>query len=56
MRGGIELTINKHENLDSAKNAPTPFTTYSLFFNGEFITNEILSENKFIKFLDEKGL
>nr|WP_205910974.1 GNAT family N-acetyltransferase [Clostridium sporogenes] len=53
---GIELTINKYENLDSAKNAPSPFTTYSLFFNGEFITNEILSENKFIKFLDEKGL
>ncbi|WP_334293744.1 YoaP domain-containing protein [Clostridioides difficile] len=27
-------------------------TTYSLFFNGEFVTNEILSEKKIEKFLD----
>ena len=52
----VELTIHKYENLDSAKNAPSPFTTYSFFFNGEFVTNEILSEKKFIKFLDEKRL
>lgn len=53
---GVELTIHKYENLDSAKNAPSPFTIYSFFFNSKFITNEILSEKKFIKFLDEKGL
>ncbi|MGO0807128.1 YoaP domain-containing protein, partial [Clostridioides difficile] len=35
-----------------AQNAPAPFTTYSLFFNGEFVTNEILSEKKIEKFLD----
>ena len=52
----VELTIHKYENLDSAKNAPSPFTTYSFFFNGKFVTNEILSEKKFIKFLDKNGL
>lgn len=52
----IELTIHKYENLDNAKNAPSPFTTYSFFFNGKFVTNEILSESKFIKFLDKNGL
>lgn len=32
-----------------ARNAPAAFTTYSLFYNGEFLTNEILSEKKFQK-------
>ena len=34
-----------------AQNAPAPFTSYSLFYNGEFITNEILSDKKFEKLL-----
>jgi hypothetical protein len=34
---------------EEAKHAPAPFTTYSLFYNGEFVTNEILSAKKFEK-------
>ncbi|MHC1723587.1 MAG: YoaP domain-containing protein [Aminipila sp.] len=34
---------------EQAQNAPAPFTTYSLFYNGEFLTNEILSDKKFEK-------
>lgn len=41
---------------EEAQNAPAPFTTYALFYNGEFITNEILSEKKFEKILAEKAL
>ena len=41
---------------EQAQNAPTPFTTFSLFYNGEFLTHEILSEKKFEKILTEKGL
>lgn len=41
---------------DDAQNAPTPFTTFSLFYNGEFITHEILSEKKFEKILESKGM
>lgn len=38
-----------------AQNAPTPFTTFSLFYDGQFITHEILSEKKFEKILISKG-
>lgn len=40
---------------EQAQNMPIPFTTFSLFYNGGFITHEILSEKKFKKLLDEKG-
>ncbi|APQ74413.1 GNAT family N-acetyltransferase [Clostridium botulinum] len=53
---GVNLEINKYENAKQAQNAPSPFTTYSFFFNGNFVTNEILTEKKFIKFLDENNL
>ncbi len=41
---------------ESAQNAPTPFTTFTLFYDGQFITHEILSEKKFEKILASKGL
>lgn len=50
---GIPFTLIKYQTAEQAQNAPAPFTTYSLFFDGAFVTNEILSEKKFIKFLDE---
>lgn len=40
---------------EQAQNAPVPFTTFSLFYDGEFLTHEILSEKKFEKLLLEKG-
>ncbi|MEA4967621.1 MAG: YoaP domain-containing protein, partial [Bacteroidaceae bacterium] len=36
---------------EQAQNAFAPFTSYSLFFNGEFVTNEILSDKKFQKII-----
>lgn len=53
---GIELALIKYETKQQAQNAPSPFTTYSLFYQGQFVTNEILSDKKFIKILDEKCL
>lgn len=41
---------------EQAQKAPSPFTTFSLFYNGDFVTHEILSEKKFEKLLAEKGL
>lgn len=38
---------------EEAQNAASPFTTYSLFYNGEFLTHEILSEKKFEKILTQ---
>lgn len=43
----------KIETVSDAKNSPSPFTTYSLFYNGKFITHEILSESKFKKIIKE---
>lgn len=40
---------------EEAKMAPSPFTTFTLFYDGEFITHEILSEQRFEKLLREKG-
>lgn len=37
-----------------AQSAPSPFTTFSLFYNGAFVTHEILSEKKLEKIIDEK--
>jgi len=52
---GVELDLIKYETKEQAQNAPSPFTTYSLFFKGQFVTNEILSDKKFIKFLEQKS-
>lgn len=41
---------------EDAQNAPTPFTTFSLFYNSAFLTHEILPEKKFEKILADKGL
>lgn len=40
---------------EEAQAAPTPFTTFSLFFDGRLITHEILSEKKFEKILEDRG-
>ncbi len=44
----------KIENTIQAQTAPAPFTTYSLFYNGVFLTNEMLSEKKFDCMITEK--
>lgn len=48
---GLNLEINKYENAKQAQNAPSLFTTYSFFFNGNFVTNEILTEKNLLDFL-----
>ena len=41
---------------EDAQNAPSPFTTFSLFHDGQLVTHEILSEKKFDRILAEKGV
>ena len=50
---GQTIKLNKVESKEQAQNAPAPFTAYSFFYNGKFVTNEIFSGNKFAKFLEE---
>lgn len=52
----IDFTSIKINTLKEAQMAPSPFTTYSLFINGRFETNEILSEKKYLKIMREKEL
>ena len=56
----IEQTAKEHEipfeaihilTKDDARNAPTPITTYALFYNGEYVTNEQMNEARFLKLL-----
>lgn len=36
---------------EAAQNAPSPITTYALFFNGEYLTNEQMNDKRFLKLL-----
>lgn len=49
---GQTIQLRKIETTEQAQNAPAPFTTYSFFDEGNFITNEIFSESKFKKYLE----
>lgn len=53
---GVMLRAVKLETTEQAQSSPSPFTAYSLFYNGRFVTHEILSDKKFLKNLDELGL
>lgn len=51
---GIRLRSVHIETKEQAQNAPSPVTSYALFHNGEYLTNEILSDKKFLKLIQEK--
>lgn len=42
------------ETKEQAQDMPAPATTYALFYDGEYQTNEILSDKKFLKIIGEK--
>ena len=45
----IPFRAIKLESKKEAQNAPTPITTYALFYNGEYITNDQMNDKKFLK-------
>jgi len=51
---GIELQLIRIDSTEAARNAPTPFTTYSFFNDGKYVTNEILTEKKFLQYFEVK--
>lgn len=51
---GLPFRSEKFESCEQAQNAPSAFTTFSLFYDGHFLTNEILSVKKFKKLAEEK--
>ncbi len=48
---GETVKLIRFENAEQAQASPSPFTTYSFFDRGRFVTNEIFSEAKFKKYL-----
>lgn len=50
---GRSLTLHRLESAGQAQNAPSPFTTYSLFHDGAFVTNQILSDKQVEAFLQK---
>lgn len=53
---GVDMKVKHIQTKEDAQNSPCPFTTFSLFSNGKFITHEIQSEKKFEKLLTDLGL
>ncbi len=46
---GIPFKAIHIEDKAAAQNAPTPVTTYALFYNGEYVTNEQMNDARFLK-------
>lgn len=46
---GISLQTVHITSGEQARSVPTPYTSYTLFYNGRFVTNEVLSVSKFLK-------
>ena len=50
------VTLRRIGSKEEAQESPSPFSTYAVYYNGEFLTNEMMSDKKFVKFLEAKGL
>ena len=46
---GIPFKAIRLDSRDAAQNAPTPITTYALFLDGKYLTNEQMNDTKFLK-------
>ena len=53
-KNGIPFKAVKIDNGEAARKAPTPVTTYALFADGEYITNEQMNEKKFLKLVKDR--
>ncbi|MGI5979143.1 MAG: YoaP domain-containing protein [Oscillospiraceae bacterium] len=52
----VPMRLIHIETTEQAQSAPSPFTTFSLYYNGAFLTHEIQSEKKFEKIMDSLHL
>lgn len=50
---GVPFKAIHLQSKEEAQNAPTPITTYALFFDGDYITNEQMNDKRFLKLLEK---
>lgn len=50
---GVQFQTIHLQSKEQAQNAPTPTTTYALFYNGEYLPHEQMNEKKFLKRLEK---
>ena len=48
-KNGIVFKAVKIDSRKAAQSTPTPITTYALFCDGEYVTNEQMNDKKFLK-------
>ena len=48
---GVKFKAVQLTSKEEARNAPTPVTTYALFKDGEYLTNEQMNDRKFLKLI-----
>lgn len=48
---GVPFKSIRINDKESARNAPTPVTTYALFYEGKYITNEQMNDKRFLKLI-----
>ena len=49
---GVKFRSVHLQNKADAQNAPTPITTYALFCDGEYLSNEQMNDKRFLKLLE----
>lgn len=49
----VRLKVIHLQSKEKAQNAPTPITTYALFLDGTYITNEPMNDKRFLKLLEK---
>ncbi len=49
----IDFQINKITNSNQAQNQSSPFGTLGIYYNGKFLTHELMAEKKFDKYIDD---
>lgn len=50
---GVPFQAIHLQSKEEAQNAPTPVTTYALFYDGAYLTNEQMNDKKFLKLLKD---
>ena len=50
-KNGVPFRAIHLRSKEDAQNAPTPITTYALFHDGEYVTNEQMNDKRFLKMI-----